>query len=85
MKKSGFYVIKDNFFEDMKDPYLKGNKSGNRPHYYCFEDTCAGIYWMIPMSSKVDKYIKIIDKKVSEGKKGSCYVETGSEVYTDTT
>ena len=68
MKKSGFYVIKDEFFEDMEDPYLKGNKSGSRPHYYCFEDTCAGIYWMIPMSSKVDKYMKIINKKVSEAK-----------------
>ena len=29
MKKSGFYVIKDKFFEDMEDPYLRGNKSGN--------------------------------------------------------
>lgn len=68
MKKSGFYVIKDKFFEDMDDPYLKGNKSGNRPHYYCFEDACAGIYWMIPMSSKVDKYKKIMDKKACESK-----------------
>ena len=68
MKTSGFYIIKDKFFEDMDDPYLKGNKCGNRPHYYCFEDTSTGIYWMIPMSSKVEKYKKIIDKKESEGK-----------------
>ena len=33
MKKSGFYIMKDEFFEDMKDPYLKRNKTGNRPHY----------------------------------------------------
>ena len=46
MKKTGFYIIKDNFFEDMADPYLKGNKAGNRPHYYCFEDTYTGIYWI---------------------------------------
>ena len=26
MKKTGFYIIKDKFFEDMPDPYLKGNK-----------------------------------------------------------
>ncbi len=26
MKKTGFYIIKDRFFEDMPDPYLKGNK-----------------------------------------------------------
>ena len=29
MKKTGFYIIKDKFFEDMPDPYLKGNKAGN--------------------------------------------------------
>ena len=34
MKKTGFYIIKDKFFEDMPDPYLKGNKAGNRTHYY---------------------------------------------------
>ena len=28
MKKTGFYIIKDKFFEDMPDPYLKGNKAG---------------------------------------------------------
>lgn len=44
MKKTGFYIIKDQFFEDMNDPYLKGNKSGNRTHYYCFEDSITGIY-----------------------------------------
>lgn len=26
MKKTGFYIIKDKFFENMDDPYLKGNK-----------------------------------------------------------
>ena len=56
MKKTGFYIIKDKFFVDMPDPYLKGNKAGNRPHYYCFEDTNTGIYWMIPLSSRIDKY-----------------------------
>ena len=63
MKKTGFYIIKDKFFEDMPDPYLKGNKAGNRPHYYCFEDNSTGIYWMIPLSSRIDKFRKIIEKK----------------------
>ncbi len=27
MKKTGFYIIKDKFFEDMPDPYLKGNET----------------------------------------------------------
>ena len=68
MKKTGFYIIKDKFFEDMSDPYLKGNKAGNRPHYYCFEDTSNGIYWMIPLSSRVDKYRRIMEKKEKAGK-----------------
>ncbi|MCM1467311.1 MAG: hypothetical protein NC086_04120 [Alistipes sp.] len=68
MKKRGFYIIKDKFFEDMSDPYLKGNKAGNRPHYYCFEDTCTGIYWMIPLSSQVDKYKRIMEAKEKAGK-----------------
>lgn len=68
MKKRGFYIIKDKFFEDMSDPYLKGNKAGNRPHYYCFEDTCTGIYWMIPLSSQVDKYKRIMETKEKAGK-----------------
>jgi hypothetical protein len=54
MKKTGFYIIKDRFFEDMPDPYLKGNKAGNRPHYYCFEDKNTGIYWMIPFNLKFE-------------------------------
>ena len=68
MKKTGFYIIKDKFFEDMPDLYLKGNKAGNRPHYYCFEDTSIGIYWMIPLSSRIDKYRRIMEKKEKAGK-----------------
>lgn len=68
MKETGFYIIKDQFFEDMSDPYLKGNKAGKRPHYYCFEDTKTGIFWMIPLSSRIEKYKKIVDKKQSAGK-----------------
>lgn len=68
MKKTGFYIIKDKFFEDIQDPYLKTNKKGNRPHYYCFEDTDIGIYWMIPLSSRINKYQKIIDRRQKAGK-----------------
>ena len=68
MRRKGFYIIKDKFFEDMSDPYLKGNKAGNRPHYYCFEDRTTGTYWMIPLSSRIDKYRDIVEKKVRAGK-----------------
>ncbi len=68
MKKTGFYIIKDQFFVDMADPYLKGNKGQNRPHYYCFKDAKDGIYWVIPLSSKVEKYRKIIESRIAAGK-----------------
>ena len=68
MKKTGFYIIKDSFFDDMNEPYLKGNKEGNRPHYYCFEDSVTQLYWMIPLSSRIDKYKKIVDNKKKAGK-----------------
>ncbi len=43
-------------------------KTGSRPHYYCFEDTHTGIYWMIPLSSQLDKYKSIVEKKEKAGK-----------------
>ena len=63
MEKTGFYIIKENFFDIVNDPFLKGNKQGNRPHYYCFKESNTGIYWIIPMSSKLEKYKKIIKNK----------------------
>lgn len=68
MREKGFYIIKDKFFEDMQQPYLKGNKKESRPHYYCIRDNIEGIYWMIPLSSKVEKYQRIIEQKERTGK-----------------
>lgn len=68
MREKGFYIVKDKFFEDMKEPYLKGNKKESRPHYYCIRDSMEGIYWMIPLSSKVEKYRRIMEQKERKGK-----------------
>ena len=68
MIQAGFYIIKDSFFKTMNEPYLKGNKSENRPHYYCFEDSTKGIYWVIPMSSRINKYKQIIRQRLAQGK-----------------
>ena len=68
MKKRGFYIIKENFFYEMKDSYLKGNKKESRPHYYCFEDADTGVFWMIPLSSRIDKYRRIIEQKEKDGR-----------------
>ena len=68
MRIRGFYTLKESFFDVMKDPYLKQNKDGRRPHYYCVEDELEGVCWMIPMSSRIDKYESIIKKRIEEGK-----------------
>ena len=67
MQNRGFYIISDKFFIDFPDPYIKGNKSENRPHYYCIEDK-KGLYWVIPTSSFYGKYQSIIDKRLVLGK-----------------
>lgn len=68
MKVNSFYIIKDEFFEEMQEPYLKGNKAENRPHYYCFSDDNTGLYWVIPLSHKIEKYQAFINKRAAEGK-----------------
>lgn len=68
MKKTGFYIIKDQFFIDVADPYLKRNKGENRPHYYCFKDAKNGVYWVIPLSSRVEKYRTIMESRIAAGK-----------------
>ena len=68
MTERGFYIVSDRFFDDFPDPYLKGNKREQRPHYYCLVDKKTNLKWFIPMSSRVEKYQKIIDSKVKNGK-----------------
>ena len=64
------YFIKDEFFDVVGDGYLKMNKENTqRPHYYAFEDALTGLLWVIPCSSQIDKYKKIIESKEKRGKK----------------
>lgn len=67
------YHIKDEFFEMVQDNYLMSNKeNGNyRPHFYAIQDKKNHkLYWMIPISSQVEKYKFIIEKKIR--KYGRC-------------
>ena len=76
--KQGYsYHIKDRFFSDVSDSSLMSNKeNGNyRPHYYAIEDSKnKDIFWMIPISSKVEKYKKIIAAKIKRNGKCSTLV-----------
>ena len=83
MVDNGFYIISDSFFTDFPDPYLKGNKDEKRPHYFAFKDSKSGLYWMIPMSSRVDKYRAIINKREAQKKPCDilhiCKLDNGKE------
>lgn len=69
--KTGYlYHIKDEYFDVVNDENLMQNheKGKKRPTYFTIKD--KEILWFIPISSKVEKYQKIIDKKI--GKYGFC-------------
>lgn len=75
MKQGNFYFLNDRYFADFKDSYLMRNKetvegkAHNRPCFYAIEDK-AGIFWMIPISSRVDKFKIEKEKKIA--KYGRC-------------
>ena len=64
------YHIKDKFFDVVNDEGLMINLENGktRPTYFTIRDN--DILWFIPLSSKVQKYQPIIDKKIK--KYGSC-------------
>ena len=64
------YHIKDEFFDIVNDEKLMTNheRGKKRPTYFTIKD--KDILWFIPLSSKVEKYKKIIDKKIK--KYGRC-------------
>lgn len=69
IKPGYLYFISDEFFEKIKDPYLKTNyETTKRPHYFAFLDQKTSLYWIVPCSSKVDKFQAIIDKKRASNK-----------------
>ncbi len=64
------YHIKDEFFDRVNGNGLMINHENghSRPSYLAIKDEM--ILWFIPLSTKIDKYKSIIDKKVK--KYGSC-------------
>lgn len=58
------YFVKDSFFKKIQDPYLKVNYiSTKRPHYYALKDKKTSLLWLIPCSSKIDKFERILEKR----------------------
>ena len=66
VKTGCLYHIKDEYFDVVNDDSLMQNheRGKKRPTYFTIKDD--DILWFIPISSKVDKYLKIIDKKTEK-------------------
>lgn len=65
--KTGYlYHVKDEFFDIVGDENLMTNheRGKKRPTYFTIKDD--DILWFIPLSSRVDKYKKIVDNKVKK-------------------
>ena len=68
-----FYFIKDSFYKSLPDCNLMANKGNDiegsgRPCHYCFKN--GDYYWMVPISSRTDKFHSIYSNKVN--KRGFC-------------
>ena len=65
--KTGYiYHIKDEFFDKVNDDRLMSNheRGRKRPTYFTIKDN--DVLWFIPLSSKIDKYTSIVNKKVNK-------------------
>ena len=60
------YHIKDEFFDIVNDDNLMSNheRGKKRPTYFTIKD--KDILWFIPLSSKVEKYTKIVNNKMKK-------------------
>jgi len=70
MIENGLYKIKDEYFTDFPNENHIHNKEG-RPFYYAVKDS-HGIYWLIPLSSKVDIYKRKISTVENKRGVGNC-------------
>ncbi len=63
------YFVSDDFFAKVRDPYLKINYDyTKRPHYFAFKDSRTDLYWLVPCSSKIEKFERLIQKKREQHK-----------------
>lgn len=62
MDNGHFYFLDDQYYTDFPDPQLMRNH--DRPCFYAFQDNVTGLYWMIPISSQVQKFRTVYQQKV---------------------
>lgn len=72
----GLYLVKDEYFQRFPSKTWMWNKKEQRPHYYAVK--INDLLWMVPMSTKTEKYKEKITKEEEKHGKGNCvYYHTG--------
>jgi hypothetical protein len=61
------YHIKDSYFTLVNDPALMQNKEDGtyRPTFYCMKDEKTALLWVVPMSTRIEKYKAILQKQAA--------------------
>lgn len=68
MRPGDLCFIDDDFFDKVDDINLKINyETTKRPHVVVFKEEGQDLYWVVPCSRKVDKFIGIVERKKSRG------------------
>ena len=56
--------VSDEFFEKVNDPFLKINyEHTKRPHYFAFRDAVSSLYWLVPCSSRIEKFEAVVQQR----------------------
>lgn len=63
----GLCIVRDQYFADFPNAMHMDNKNESRPYYLAIR-TDGNIVWMIPLSSKVDKYQAKMDRYEAAGR-----------------
>ena len=71
LTEHGLYIVKDDYFRDFPSSGWLQNKGESRPHYFAVTDS-SGTTWMIPLSSRVEKYRNLINKIEEQRGTGKC-------------
>lgn len=74
MVNYGLYIIKDNYFNKFEDigNIKKWNKRGRPQFLYLKDNKHTDIYWVIPLTTKLDKVKALIKKEEAEFGENNC-------------
>ena len=60
------YHIQYKYFTKANDPNLMQNKENGyyRPTFYCMRDERTFLLWLVPLGSRIEKFLAIYDKQM---------------------